>query len=135
MKWLTLYEHLLFQKSCTPDALRKELVLIDSKTDVIVIQPGHIKTPIWDKAEQIDLAPYQGSPYYELGQKVQQAAVELGKKGADPQQVADCVLGVLARTHNQTRYIVSDNWPQEVLIPRGMPERLMDRLTKKVLWQ
>jgi short-subunit dehydrogenase len=38
------------------DALRRELLLYG--IDVIVIEPGSIRAPIWDKAEQEDISPY-----------------------------------------------------------------------------
>lgn len=117
------------------DALRKELLMTGSQTDVIVIQPGNIRTPIWDKADEIDLEAYAGTPYYELGEKIKRAAVSGGQNGEPPERVAEYVLGALGRSQNPARYIVSGNWPQEVLLPRALPDRWLDRLTKKVLWR
>ena len=38
--------------------------------DVIVIGPGAIATPIWDKAEEVDISVYKNSPYFPALQKV-----------------------------------------------------------------
>ncbi len=43
------------------ESLRRELMLFG--IDVIVIGPGAIATPIWDKAEALDIAPLANTPY------------------------------------------------------------------------
>ena len=43
-------------------SLRRELMLFG--IDVIIVAPGSVATPIWDKAEQIDLAPYREEPVF-----------------------------------------------------------------------
>ena len=43
------------------DSLRRELMLHD--IDVIVIEPGPIKTPIWDKAPSVEENPFLGTEY------------------------------------------------------------------------
>lgn len=115
------------------DALRREFLLTDAGIDVVVVQPGNINTPIWEKADEIDLEPYRDGPYFELGQKIKKMAVEEGRKGEEPRRVAETVWGILGRTQNADRYIVSGNWPQEVLMPKGLPPRRLDQLLKKFL--
>lgn len=115
------------------DALRRELLLIGSELDVVVVQPGNINTPIWEKADEIDLEPYRQTPYYELGGRLKKMAVAGGQQGEDPRMVAETVAGILARKHNKDRYIVSGHWPREVFMPKALPSRWMDRLLKKFL--
>jgi short-subunit dehydrogenase len=43
------------------ESLRRELLPFG--IDVIVIGPGAVATPIWSKAEQVDVTPYLNTPY------------------------------------------------------------------------
>ena len=43
------------------ESLRRELMLFG--IDVIVVAPGSVATPIWDKAEAIDIAQFESTPY------------------------------------------------------------------------
>jgi NAD(P)-dependent dehydrogenase (short-subunit alcohol dehydrogenase family) len=43
------------------ESLRRELLPFG--IDVIIIGPGAVATPIWSKAEQIDVTPYLNTPY------------------------------------------------------------------------
>ena len=38
--------------------------------DVIIIAPGAVKTPIWDKAEEVDISVYRNSPYFPALEKI-----------------------------------------------------------------
>ena len=50
------------------ESLRRELMLFG--IDVIIIAPGAVKTPIWSKAEEVDISLYKNSPYLPALEKI-----------------------------------------------------------------
>src|SRR4029077_8641541 len=71
------------------DSLRRELMLFG--IDVIVVAPGAVKTPIWDKAEQVDVTQYANTPYAESLGKVRDYMIANGKKGFPPEKLGEVV--------------------------------------------
>ena len=61
MPFMGAYSSSKFGLEGMSESLRRELMHYGIK--VIVVGPGPIKTPIWDKAEQIDTSRYRGSDY------------------------------------------------------------------------
>ena len=75
------------------DALRRELMIFG--VDVIVIEPGVIRTPIWDKADRLDLSRYDNTAYGPGARRLQKWASERGQKGAPVELVAKAVVRAL----------------------------------------
>ena len=44
------------------ESLRREMMLFG--IDVIIVAPGAVKTPIWSKADEVDISAYRNSPYF-----------------------------------------------------------------------
>ena len=44
------------------ESLRREMMLFG--IDVIIVAPGAVKTPIWGKAEEVDISAYRNSPLF-----------------------------------------------------------------------
>ena len=57
------------------ESLRRELLLFG--IDVIIIGPAAVKTPIWDKAKEVDVSVYSNSPYYKALQNMRAYMLQL----------------------------------------------------------
>ncbi len=88
------------------DAYRRELKLYG--IDVVIIQPGPIKTEIWDKAQMFDIEKYKGTNYEQLLQKIESTAIEQIKKLAiPPSRVADKVYLAFKKKNPKARYLIT----------------------------
>src|SRR5215210_8188641 len=93
------------------DSLRRELR--QHGVDVILIEPGGVKTPIWNKAEQLadqmleDVPPEAERLY---GQMIATLRAETKKieqeRGIEPREVAEAVGTALTSKRPRTRYLV-----------------------------
>ncbi|MEM1199261.1 MAG: SDR family oxidoreductase [Pseudomonadota bacterium] len=83
------------------DSMRRELRPLG--VDVVAIQPGATRTRMWSKAEEIDLAPFDGTPYGPATAKVKNRAVGKGHRGQSPQKVAEAIHLALTSKSPPTR--------------------------------
>lgn len=113
------------------DALRRELMIYG--VDVIVIQPGAIKTPIWDKAEAEDTAQYAGTDYAEIAGRFQEFMVHKGRNGLEPSRVSSTIVRALTTSRPKTRYPIPDEPWMGWRLPRILPDRMIDRAIAKQL--
>jgi short-subunit dehydrogenase len=67
------------------ESLRRELLPFG--IDVIVIGPGAVATPIWSKAEQVDVTPYLNTPYAAALNRLRAHMLQLGKQGLSPERI------------------------------------------------
>ena len=112
------------------DALRRELLLYDVK--VIIIQPGRIKTPIWDKGEKL-LSKFEGSMFEKEAYEIGKYAIEKAKSDSlDPLQVAKVILTSLTIKNPKNRYmIVPDMFRNKLL--KVLPSKRIDKIIRKEL--
>lgn len=108
------------------ESLRRELMVYG--IDVIIVAPGSVATPIWDKAETVDLASYADTPYADAIKKFRRHALTSGRKGYPPERVGNVVWKALTSSFPRTRYAVV---PQRLLnwtIPLSLPRRFVDKM-------
>lgn len=108
------------------DALRRELMIYG--VDVVVIEPGVVATPIWDKAEQADFSRYDDGVYGPATRRLKKWAVEKGREGPPPDRVATAVLRALRAPRPPARIRIVPNYLLDWVFPRILPTRLLDRL-------
>lgn len=112
------------------DSLRRELLIYG--IDVISVQPGPIRTPIWDKAEQLDVERFAQTDYYPILKRVLADSVANGRAGRAPEEVARAVHHALADTNPRPHVALPTNRLSWWLI-RALPARWVDWLIARHL--
>ncbi|MCP4362776.1 MAG: SDR family NAD(P)-dependent oxidoreductase [Chloroflexi bacterium] len=112
------------------DALRRELLLYG--IDVVLIEPGTVKTPIIGKfAAQVE--QYMGTDYGRFLQPLA-ATIEKREQSALPvERVTGTIVQALESASPKTRYPIPRKKLTGWLIPRLLPDRLFDRLVARQL--
>lgn len=108
------------------ESLRRELMLYG--IDVIIIGPGSVATPIWEKAEQVDLSMYANTEYMEAARRVQEYMIRDGKNGYPPEKVGQVVWHALTTRNPRIRYAVIPGSSFRRIFQMLLPKRVVDRM-------
>jgi len=110
------------------DSLRRELSLF--KVDVIILEPGRINTPIWDKGRAL-LDKFKGSMFEKYARGLGEYAIKQGKEDSlDPKEVAEVIYEALIDEKPKTRYlVVPDKFRNKLL--KILPDRTIDKILAK----
>ena len=112
------------------ESLRREMMLLG--IEVIIVAPGPVKTPIWSKAEQVDMSVYRNSPFFPALQRIRKFTLQLGENGMPPEKVADVIADALTAARPKVRYQITPE-PIQQLIGSLLPKRMLDRIIAKRL--
>ena len=114
------------------DSLRRELLL--HNIDVVLMQPGPIKTPIWDKVPDIEDNPFIKTEYGSALRKFNSQYLKaIQSDGLFPEAVSNVVLKVLQTNKCKSRYVVTGKILKNYYIPGFLPDRWVDKLIGKML--
>ena len=113
------------------DALRRELLIHD--VDVVLIEPGPIRTPIWSKAPNIEDNPFLNTEYEIPLRKFNKGYIKLGVDGFPPKMIGERVVKILSTNNPKTRHVITPKIFKNFLIPGFLPDRWVDRMTGKML--
>jgi len=112
------------------ESLRRELMLY--RIDVVLIAPGSIATPIWDKAEKQDTSKYKKTGYAAAIESVFAERAKLADAGLPPESVGEVILKAMNAHKPKVRYVVARN-PFEIFLGERLPRRWVDAIIAKRL--
>lgn len=107
------------------ESLRREMMLFG--IDVIIIAPGAVKTPIWSKAEQVDISAYRNSPFFPALERIRKFMLRLGETGLPAEKIAEAIADALTSASPQLRYQITPD-PMRHLITAVLPKRMVDKI-------
>jgi NAD(P)-dependent dehydrogenase (short-subunit alcohol dehydrogenase family) len=127
-----------FALEAVSDSLRRELR--GQGVDVVLIEPGGVKTPIWEKgvdtANEIESSmPPDGRERYAgitaaIRKEVEQIAT---KTGMDPSVIADAIVRAVTADRPRTRYMLGRDAKLRWAIAKRVPDRWFDALIGRAL--
>lgn len=116
------------------DALRRELEPFG--LSVSVVEPGVIKTPIWDKGVDSSKERFARMPARALQlyggriETLRALAEEMGENGAPAEEVAKAVHHALVSRRPKTRYLVGRDAKLTAKLAWLLPDRAIDRILR-----
>jgi NAD(P)-dependent dehydrogenase (short-subunit alcohol dehydrogenase family) len=120
------------------DSLRRELR--PQGVDVIVVEPGGVKTLIWKKGEELademlEAVPPEAERLY--GRMISTMRAETKRieqvRGMEPREVAEAIGTALTTPRPRARYVVGRDAKVRAAMGRFLPPRVMDRLIARAL--
>jgi NAD(P)-dependent dehydrogenase (short-subunit alcohol dehydrogenase family) len=108
------------------DGLRRELSIFG--IPVIAIEPGNIRTPIWEKSGDADTR-YAATAYAPMMEKLPAIISDMGRKGDPVETVSRAIHRAIASPSPKTRYPLTFLWR----LSRMLGDRALDRLTKPAM--
>jgi NAD(P)-dependent dehydrogenase (short-subunit alcohol dehydrogenase family) len=127
-----------FALEAVSDSLRREVR--GQGIEVVVIEPGAIKTPIWGKgnaaaAEMLAGAPPEAEQLYgDMIRAVRAETVKIEEeRGLPPEEVAKVVGEALTAGRPKTRYLVGRDAKMRAALAKRLPDRVMDSLIGRAL--
>ena len=125
MPFLGAYSASKFALEGMSESLRRELMPFG--IDVIIVAPGTVQTPIWDKADTLDLTRFANSPYAAALGKLKAFMITNGRKGLPAEKLGETVKAALTLPNPKTRYTVAPN-PLQNLLATTLPKRIVDHI-------
>jgi NAD(P)-dependent dehydrogenase (short-subunit alcohol dehydrogenase family) len=120
-----------FALEAISDCMRHELHPFG--VDVIVIEPGIIRTPIWEKGARHDLSSVRNTPYEQVLTRMRDYAASVGQGAIPPSRVAQAILHALTARRPPARIPVVRN-RLFFTLRTFVPDRIRDRRVARRTW-
>jgi hypothetical protein len=112
------------------EGLRREMMLFG--IDVIIVAPGAVKTPIWSKADEVDVSGYRNSPFFPALEKIRKLMLRFAENGLPPEKIAEVIADALTSASPKVRYSITPD-PMRHIITAVLPKRTVDKIIAKRL--
>ena len=106
---------------------------------VVVVEPGGIATPIWDKGHADADRMHEGADpetarrYGDLIAAVRRSTERLAREGLPPEAVAAVVGKAVTTRRPRARYVVGRQAQIQAVAARLLPDRFLDAFIARVL--
>jgi NAD(P)-dependent dehydrogenase (short-subunit alcohol dehydrogenase family) len=111
------------------ESLRRELAIYG--ITVVIVGPGSVATPIWDKAKDRSTSDFKGTAYEESFTQFHKFITEDSRNGLSPSDIGKVVYRALTEPNPKVRYAVVRkkllNWTLPNLLPRKWVDVFMTK--------
>jgi len=108
------------------ESLRRELILFG--IDVIIIRPGAVVTPIWQKAEAGVTERFRNTPFVEALANFERYSAGEANSGLAPEVIGEVVWRALTSARPKLRIAVVPQRFKNWTMPQLIPMRILDKL-------
>ena len=117
------------------DSLRIELV--SSRVKVVLVEPGSVSTPIWDKTRtetaRLEIPPELDPVYGKAVTAAEKAIEETARRGISADVVAAVIERALSARRVRARYVVGRDARVILAVKRLLPDLVFDRVLRRAL--
>jgi len=108
------------------ECLRRELMIYG--IDVVIVGPGAVKTPIWDKAQAMDVSAYARTDYGPAMERFSSFMAGGAREGLPIERVGELIHRALTARRPRVRYALAPSLFFDWMLPRALPRRWVDRI-------
>ena len=131
MPYMAPYTASKFALEGMSDSLRRELMMYG--VDVILIEPGPVKSEIWNKAPKKDNNPFLSTDYAESLKEFYDLFISKASDALPADVIGNAIKNIIENPKPKTRYVYTKDKFKEFTLPGILPDRTLDKIMAKRL--